>query len=77
MGMELSPFGTSSGFSDDQDGRELDAYLAADFEGEPSRRGGSSATDFARPAYFQRLLRKSQYWTNTSRTPFGHPVAIG
>lgn len=30
MGMEPSPFATSSGFSDDQDGRELDAYLAAD-----------------------------------------------
>jgi hypothetical protein len=30
MGMEPSPFGTSGGFSDDQDGRELDAYPAAD-----------------------------------------------
>jgi serine O-acetyltransferase len=77
MGMEPSPFGTSSGFSDDQDGRELDAYLAADLRANRLGAAEVRLPTLRAPHIFQRLLRKSQYWTNTSRTPFGHPVAIG
>lgn len=29
-----------------------------------------------RPAHFQRLLRRSEYWSNTARTPVGRVVVV-
>ncbi|GBE64642.1 serine O-acetyltransferase [Mycobacterium sp. MFM001] len=54
---------------------DLKAYLAADMKANGLERWRFRDRFLQRPAYFQRLLRKSEYWTNTARTPFGRAVA--
>jgi len=53
----------------------LDAYLAADLRAYGLARWRLRDRFSRRPAHFQRLLRKSEHWTNTARTPAGRIVA--
>lgn len=55
--------------------RDLESYLAADLAAHGLDRWRHRYRIMHRAAYFQRLLRKSEYWTNTARTPFGHLIA--
>jgi serine O-acetyltransferase len=55
---------------------ELRAYLASDLQSNGLERWKFRYRLLERPAYFQRLLRKSEYWTNTAHTPFGRCVAV-
>lgn len=55
---------------------DLRAYLAADLKANGLERWRFRDRYLERPAYFQRLLRYSEYWCNTARTPFGHAVAL-
>jgi serine O-acetyltransferase len=55
---------------------DLRAYLAADLRANSLERWRFRDRLLERPAHFQRLLRKSEYWTNTAHTPFGHAAAI-
>jgi serine O-acetyltransferase len=55
---------------------DLRTYLAADLKAHGFDQWKFRYRLTERPAYFQRLLRKSEYWTNTARTPFGHLVAL-
>ncbi|OBI43830.1 serine acetyltransferase [Mycobacterium kyorinense] len=50
-------------------------YLAADLRANGLERWRFRYRLLERPAYFQRLLRKSEYWSNTARTPLGRFVA--
>ncbi|MBW0017059.1 MAG: serine acetyltransferase [Mycobacterium sp.] len=54
---------------------DLRAYLAADLNACGIQRWRLRDRVLQRPAHFQRLLRRSEYWTNTARTPFGRMVA--
>lgn len=54
---------------------DLRAYLAADLKAHGLQRWQLRYRISQRPAYFQRLLRKSEYWSNTARTPAGRVVA--
>ena len=54
---------------------DLRAYLAADMKAYGLQRWRLHHRISKRPAHFQRLLRKSEYWTNTARTPAGHIIA--
>jgi len=53
----------------------LDAYLAADLRAYGLARWRLRDRFSRRPAHFQRLLRKSEHWTNTARAPAGRVVA--
>ncbi|ARG59689.1 MULTISPECIES: serine acetyltransferase [Mycobacterium] len=54
---------------------DLRAYLAADLKAHGLQRWRLRHRILKRSAHFQRLLRKSEYWTNTARTPTAHVVA--
>lgn len=54
---------------------ELRSYLASDLRANGLDRWKFRYRLLERPAYFQRMLRKSEYWTNSARTPFGRLVA--
>ncbi|MCV7097534.1 serine acetyltransferase [Mycobacterium kubicae] len=54
---------------------DLAAYLAADLRAQGLDRWRHRYRVTQRPMYFQRLLRKSEYWTNAARTPAGRLVA--
>jgi serine O-acetyltransferase len=49
--------------------------LAADLKAHGIERWKLRYQLLERPAYYQRMLRKSEYWTNTARTPFGYVIA--
>ncbi|OBI43787.1 serine acetyltransferase [Mycobacterium kyorinense] len=54
---------------------DLTAYLAADLTANGLERWRFRDRFTQRPAYFQRLLRKSEYWSNSARTPVARAVA--
>ena len=54
---------------------DLESYLAADLRAQGLERWRLHYRIRHRAPYFQRVLRKTEYWTNTARTPFGHLVA--
>ncbi|AXN46422.1 Serine acetyltransferase [Mycobacterium marinum] len=54
---------------------DLESYLAADLHAYGLDRWRLRHRILQRPAHFQRLLRKSEYWTNSARTPAGRLVA--
>lgn len=54
---------------------DLRAYLAADLKAYGLQRWRLRHRILERPAHFQRLPRKSEYWTNPARTPAGRAVA--
>ncbi|MBY0441846.1 MAG: serine acetyltransferase [Mycobacteriaceae bacterium] len=54
---------------------DLKAYLAADLKAHGLANWRFHYRIVQRPAYFQRLLRKSEYWANSARTPAGRVVA--
>lgn len=55
---------------------QLKAHLAADLKAHGLDRWKFRYRFSERPVHFQRLLRKSEYWTNTARTPWGHLIAF-
>ncbi|OBA68736.1 serine acetyltransferase [Mycobacterium sp. 1554424.7] len=55
---------------------DLRTYLAADLKAHGLDRWKLRYQLLERPAYFQRMLRKSEYWTNTAHTPLGHAIAF-
>ncbi|MBS9533488.1 serine acetyltransferase [Mycobacterium sp. M1] len=55
---------------------DLAHYLAADLRAHGLDRWRFRDRFLHRPAYFQRVLRKAEYWTNTARTPLGRAVAL-
>jgi serine O-acetyltransferase len=55
---------------------DLRAYLAADLRAHGLERWKFRYRLEERSAYYQRLLRRSEYWTNTARTPLGHVIAL-
>lgn len=54
---------------------DLATYLAADLKANGLDRWRLYYRITERPAHFQRILRHSEYWTNTAHTPLGHLVA--
>lgn len=54
---------------------DLTFYLAADLKAQGLERWRLRYRLTQRPTHFQRLLRKSEYWTNTARTPVGRLIA--
>jgi serine O-acetyltransferase len=54
---------------------DLESYLAADLRAQGLDRWRHRYRIMHRAPYFQRILRKAEYWTNTARTPFGLLVA--
>lgn len=55
--------------------KDLESYLAADLHAYGLDRWRLRHRILQRPAHFQRLLRKSEYWTNSARTPAGRLLA--
>ncbi|BDB44708.1 MULTISPECIES: serine acetyltransferase [Mycobacterium] len=54
---------------------DLESYLAADLRAQGLERWRHRYRIIHRAPYFQRMLRKTEYWTNTARTPGGRLVA--
>lgn len=54
---------------------DLESYLEADLHAQGLERWRHRYRVMHRAPYFQRMLRKTEYWTNTARTPFGRLVA--
>jgi serine O-acetyltransferase len=54
----------------------LTAYLAADLKASGLPRWRFRDRFLAREVYFQRVLRRCEYWCNTARTPAGHAIAF-
>lgn len=54
---------------------DLKRYLAADMRAQGLDRWRLRYRLTQRPTHFQRLLRRSEYWTNTAKTPFGRVIA--
>ncbi|ORW02719.1 serine acetyltransferase [Mycobacterium kyorinense] len=55
---------------------DLRAYLAADMASYGLQRWRLRDRFLHRPAHFQRLLRRSEYWSNTARTPVGRVAVV-
>lgn len=55
---------------------DLRTYLAADLQANGLRGWRWHYRYVYRPAHYQRLLRRCEYWLNTSRTPVGRLVAV-
>jgi serine O-acetyltransferase len=55
--------------------KDLRAYLTADLEAHGLQRWRLHYRITQRPAHFQRLLRRSEYWTNSAKTPIGRAIA--
>lgn len=55
--------------------QDLEEYLAADLHAQDLSAGGTATGSCTGLPYFQRMLRKTEYWTNTARTPISRLVA--
>jgi serine O-acetyltransferase len=56
--------------------QDLNEYLAADLRSYGLTGWSLKYRITQRPAYFQRLLRKAEYWSNVRRDPIGGAVAL-
>lgn len=54
---------------------DLKSYLEADLHAQGLERWRHRYRIRHRAPFFQRMLRKTEYWTNTAHTPFGHLIA--